>query len=255
MYRLLLGLLVVLTGCSAEDGFPADPVFDYQLGGVYPPADDVTVVVRDSTADPVPGRYTVCYLNAFQTQPADRDRWLTDHPDLVLRDGAGEPLVDQDWPGEMILDTTRAADLAEVLAPDLRHCADAGFDAVELDNLDSYLRSAGALTIEDNLGLATALVTLAHDHGLAAGQKNTAELGTRGHDEAGFDFAVVEECVPHDECAGYAEVYGSHVLPIEYTDTWPTPTEACAGALPATIVRDRDLLPPGEPGHVSVRCR
>jgi len=257
---ILLALVLAGTGCSAGarspagNGFPADPVFDYQLGGAYPPADGVTVVVRDGGAEPAPGHYNVCYVNAFQTQPDDRDRWLTGHPDLVLRDRAGEPLVDEDWPDEMILDTTHAAELAELVAPDLRRCADAGFDAVELDNLDSYLRSAGALTIEDNLALAEALVAVADEEGLAAGQKNTVELGTRGRDEAGFDFAVVEECVPHDECARYAEVYGGRVLPVEYTDDWPTPTDACADALPATIVRDRDLVPPGEPGHVHLRC-
>ncbi|GAB3430708.1 endo alpha-1,4 polygalactosaminidase [Actinophytocola sediminis] len=228
-------------------------MFDYQLGGAYPPADEVTVVVRDGGAEPAPDRYNICYVNVFQTQPAARARWLADHPDLVLRDDADVPLVDENWPDEMILDTRHTDALVEVLAPNLHRCADSGFDAVEFDNLDSYLRSAGALTLADNLAVAEALVAVAHEDGLAAGQKNTVELGARGR-AAGFDFAVVEECVRHDECAAYAEVYGERVLPVEYTDDWADPAEACVDAPPATIVRDRDLVAPGEPGHVYRRC-
>ncbi|WP_414685574.1 endo alpha-1,4 polygalactosaminidase [Microbacterium sp. LMI1x-1-1.1] len=41
------------------------------------------------------------------------------------------------------------------------------------------------------------------------------------HARAGFDFAVVEECAAYEECSAYTEVYGDHVLAIEYTDNLP----------------------------------
>lgn len=251
-----LVVLGLLAGCAApaEPGFPGGAPFDYQLGGAYPPPAGVELVVRDSTAEPAAGLYNVCYVNAFQTQPADRARWLTEHPDLVLRDPAGEPLTDENWPDELILDTRRADAVADLLAPTIETCGDRGFDAVELDNLDSYLRSAGVLTLDDNLALARELVDRAHDAGLTAGQKNTAELGGRGRAEAGFDFAITEECARHDECPAYQEAYGDNTLNIEYTDDWPDPADACATATTPTVVRDRDLVPPDEAGHYYRRC-
>src|SRR5690606_24638737 len=51
---------------AAEQG-----ALDYQLGGAYDVADDVTVVVRDREAPPAGVVLDVCYVNAFQTQPGD----------------------------------------------------------------------------------------------------------------------------------------------------------------------------------------
>jgi len=252
-----LPLLLVATACAApEPAFPAGAAADYQLGGAYPPPAGVTLVVRDRTADPAPDVYNVCYVNGFQSQPADRADWLTGRPELVLHTD-GEPLVDENWPDELILDTSTAANrtrLTEIVGSAIDDCA--GFDAVELDNLDSYLRSAGALTLEDNLALATALVAHAHEAGLAVGQKNTAELGTRGRDEAGFDFAVTEECVRWSECAAYEAVYEDRVVNIEYTDDWSDPSQVCAAEdrPAATIVRDRDLVPRNDSGWFYLRC-
>lgn len=255
MLRLLP--LVLLAACSApEPSFPSGAAADYQLGGAYPPPAGVTLVVRDRTADPASDVYNVCYVNGFQSQPQDRAEWLADRPELVLHSD-GEPLVDENWPDELILDTsteTNRARLVSIVGAAIDDCA--GFDAVELDNLDSYLRSAGALTLEDNLAFATALVSHAHEAGLAVGQKNTAELGARGRDEAGFDFAVTEECVRWSECATYEDVYEDRVVDIEYTDDWPDPAAACAaGDRPkSTIVRDRDLVPRNDPGWFYLRC-
>ncbi len=183
----LLPLLLLLAACSApEPSFPSGAAADYQLGGAYLPPAGVTLVVRDRAAEPASDVYNVCYVNGFQSQPEDRAEWLADHPELVLHSD-GEPLVDENWPDELILDTsteTNRTRLASIVGAAIDDCA--GFDAVELDNLDSYLRSAGALTMEDNLAFATALVSHAHEAGLAVGQKNTAELGARGRDEAGL---------------------------------------------------------------------
>ena len=104
------------------------------------------------------------------------------------------------------------------LGRDIAGCAAHGFQAIEFDNLDSYTRSKGDLTLSQAIGFATTLVRAAHQHGLAAAQKNTSQLGARGRDTIGFDFAVAEECDRYAECASYTKVYGSRVIDIEYTD-------------------------------------
>lgn len=80
--------------------------FDYQLGGGYPPTDDVTVVVRDRSDEPASGLYSICYLNAFQTQPDALEDWPAD---AVLTDTAGKPVRDPDWPDEALLDISTSA--------------------------------------------------------------------------------------------------------------------------------------------------
>ena len=232
--------------------------FDYQLGGTYPPPDGVTVVERDSTEPPAAGAYGICYVNAFQTQADEGDWWLANHPDLVLRSG-GEPVVDPGWPDEYLLDTSSDAGrvaLAEIVGRTIRDCAGTGYDAVELDNLDSYTRSGGRLSADGALDLAGRLVAIAHEAGLAVAQKNAAELSARARD-VGFDLAIAEECHRWDECASYTDVYGPHVLDVEYTDdlrgTW---ADVCADPqTPASVVlRDRELVAPGDPDYAYGRC-
>ncbi len=235
---------------------PAGTPVDYQLGGAYPPDPRVGIVARDRTAAPAPGVYSICYLNAFQTQPSERDEWPDD---LVLRQN-GADLMDADWPDEALLDT-RSDDAREAIAARVGEwidgCAAAGYAAVEFDNLDTYTRSDGLLSADDNLALATLLVERAHRAGLAAGQKNAAEDAERLRAEAGFDFAVVEECAYYDECTAYTDVYGDAVVAIEYTDAIDRPFgELCADpAVPASLVlRDRDLTMPGDADYAFEIC-
>jgi hypothetical protein len=253
--------MLALAGCSATFSpsagpalFPADGVADYQLGGAYDPAPEVTIVARDSTELPAEGRYSICYVNGFQTQPGEE--W----PEALLLEVDGQPLADPNWPDEYLIDISseqNRADAAARLAPAVEQCASAGFDAVEFDNLDSYTRSQDQLTVDDALAFAALLVKQAHDLGLAAGQKNTAELGDRGRDEASFDFAVVEECAQFDECSAYTDVYGPAVIAIEYADALARPfAHVCADPAtpPITVLRDRLLTPAGDPEHVFEHC-
>ncbi|MBA4248433.1 MAG: hypothetical protein C0444_09100 [Microbacterium sp.] len=281
MRRFGLGMLaastaLVVAACSASPGpaqlepAPPDPAalftlppegrIDYQLGGASDPAPGVTLVVRDATEQPAAGIPSICYINGFQTQPGELESWLTEAPEAVLLDAAGGPVIDPNWPDEAFLDprTAEAREaIIERLGPLIDGCAAAGFVGVEFDNLDSYSRSDDVISIDDALELATLLVDRAHEAGLAAGQKNALELGNRGRDEAGFDFAVLEECDRWDECALAIEVYGDQVMNIEYTDdlrgTW---AEVCArGEIPAlTVLRDRMLAPPSSPDHVLNHC-
>jgi hypothetical protein len=240
---------------------PASGGLDYQLGGGYEPPAGVTIVARDSTDTPANGLYNICYINGFQTQPGeDGAFWLTDYPELVLRTADGEPLADEGWPDEFLLDTSTAAsreEIAAAMTERITLCSDAGFDAVEFDNLDSFSRSQGALTLENNLALATELVNITHAHGLAAGQKNTAELGDRGHIEAGFDFVVSESCHRWDECSLYTDVYGGAVVNIEYIEELRgTPAEVCSDPeLPAlSVIRDRNLSTPASADYTFISC-
>ncbi len=241
---------------ASWSGPPVGAIPDYQLGGVYEPASGVAIVGRDRLAEPAPGIYSICYVNGFQTQPGELDAWDADL--LLQRDG--EIVFDPDWPDEALLDTStpdkRTAIAAQVVRW-IEGCADAGFDAVEFDNLDTYTRSDGALMLEDNLSLAAALVDAAHRVGLAAGQKNSAEDAAVLHEDAGFDFAVTEECAVYKECAAYTAVYGDAVIDIEYSDELPRPfAEMCADSSSpeSMVLRDRDLLTPTSEGYVFETC-
>jgi len=245
---------------AASGGHPPPPAGaapDYQIGGPYPPADEVGIVVRDRLADPDPERYSICYVNGFQTQPGEMHEW----PEEVLLRDADGPVVDPDWPDEALLDTSTEARRNAILArvvPWIEGCAAAGFDAVEFDNLDTYTRSGGALTREDGVALAEAYVTAAHRAGLAAGQKNAAEDAALLRARAGFDFAVVEECAAYEECGAYAEVYGPNVIDIEYTDMLPHSFARLCSDLdsPSSMVlRDRELTTPGDRAYVFEVCR
>lgn len=272
---LTVAVAGVLSGCaggldSAQSPQPTHgtltlpPVaagVDYQLGEPYPPPEGVSVVVRDSTARPAEGLYNLCYVNAFQSQPAETAWWSEVHPEAVLHGADGAPVSDPGWPDEVLFDTSDAAGrevLVEHAVARLRACADAGFDAVELDNLDSYTRSGGALTVDDNLAYAVALVDEAHALGLAVAQKNTLELGDRGR-RAGFDLAIAEECEVFGECDGYTEVYGNHVIEVEYADSADFAAvldRACAGRGTeiSVVGRDRDLGAPDDDGYVRATC-
>ncbi|MBY6438076.1 endo alpha-1,4 polygalactosaminidase [Rhodococcus kroppenstedtii] len=232
--------------------------FDYQLGGGYPPPPGVTVVARDRMDGPANAGYDICYVNGFQTQPAESASFAAANPDLVLRVD-GEPMVDAGWPDEYVYDTstdaTRSA-LAAVVAPWIEQCRTDGYDAVEIDNLDSYTRSNGMLSADDNVAMARLFADTAHRAGLAVAQKNTADRAGELR-SAGYDFAITESCIEFEECADYTEHYDV-VLDIEYTDELGRDSfdRACANTDPAlsVILRDHDLVQPGDEGYVFDRC-
>lgn len=151
---------------------PTTGNFDYQLGEAYAPATGVTVVTRDSTSKPAKGVYSICYVNGFQTQPGSQ--WPTS---LILKTESGAPLVDPGWPDEHIIDISTSAKrktAAARIAKSTDLCASKGFAAVEFDNLDSYSRSEGALTLSQAVVFATLLVNHAHSRGLRAARRTPA---------------------------------------------------------------------------------
>ncbi|MFG2490689.1 endo alpha-1,4 polygalactosaminidase [Streptomyces caniferus] len=233
----------------------ADAVFDYQLGGAYPPPAGVRAVSRDRTAEPAPGLYNVCYVNAFQAQPDATGRWKRRHPELLLRDERGGPVVDKDWDEPLFdisTDAKRRA-LMDLVGPWIDGCAEAGFDAVEPDNLDSYERSGGKLTSRHAAAFARLLVHRAHQRHLAVAQKNTTDLLPQRR-RIGFDFAVVEECARYHECGDFAEAYADKIFVIEYEEKDFTAACRAWGKALSISLRDRDVRAAGTEGHVAKRC-
>lgn len=256
--------LVVTAGCAATvpaaaakpPKFPAGAVFDYQLGGAYKLPKGAKLVVRDRSDKPVASAYSICYVNGFQTQPGEAKQW----PKETLLRKNGKLVVDQNWPDEYILDTStpkKRAAIVKRVTPWIKGCAKAGYEAVEFDNLDSYTRSKKLLSFSDNLALATALVRVSHDAGLAAGQKNLGAHAAKLKAKAGFDFAITEACAAYSECGIYTKVYGKSVIDIEYADSLPRSfAKMCADpkSPKAMILRDRNLVTPGQKGYVYKAC-
>lgn len=248
------------SGTAAPQRLPANGRFDYQIGGAYTPDASAAIVDRDRSAGPAGGTYDICYVNAFQTQPAEEAFWTGSHPDLLLRDEDGGLVEDPDWPGEFFLDVSTAgkrADVAEIVGGWIDGCRDDGFEAVEPDNLDTWTRSGGRLTEADAVAYATLLADRAHADGLAIAQKNAGSLGSIGRDSVGFDFAIAEECQNYSECDDYTDVYGDDVLEVEYTDNPRTAyTTACAarGRRISVLLRDRDVVPRGDEAYHDETC-
>ena len=228
--------------------------FDYQLGGAYPPPAGVTVVSRDRTEAPAPRLYNICYVNGFQVQPGDEAWWRVNHPDLLLRDRNGKVVIDRDW-DEMMLAPTAAArreELAGVIGSWIAECAAEGFDAVEIDNLDTFTRTHGLIEEDDAVAQVRLYADAAHASGLAIAQKNSAEIVGR-RDEMGTDFAVAEECNRWSECDAYTGAYGDQVLVIEYRRR---DFDSGCAAYPdlSIILRDLDLVTPADKGYVRDAC-
>lgn len=225
---------------------PVNAKFDYQIGAAYPPPPGVRVVSRDRQ-DPIAANlYNICYVNAFQVQPNEVDWWQSQHDDLLLRDSDGNYVVDGDW-NEILLDistSAKRAAIAGIVQNWFDGCARAGYQAIEPDNIDSYERSEGLLAIHDTIAYLELLAPHAHDAGLAIGQKNTTDLGTRGRN-AGLDFAIAEECGRYNECDYFTGVYGDNVIVIEYTDSAFAKACSAVGDEVSVVRRDVGVTAPG----------
>jgi hypothetical protein len=247
---------------------PVDAGADYQLGGDAPLPTGVSVVVRDwFSGRPVPDpAYSICYVNAFQTQPDEagvRRPDETSHwPDrLVLTDLGDDP----NWPGEYLIDIStpsRRAAAARHVSRMVERCAARGYEAVEFDNLDSWTRFDGTSREDDvpfarraAVRYAAMLTDHAHSVGLAVAQKNTPQLSARTSRRViGFDFAVVEECGRYRECDAYRRVFDERIIAIEYTDRGFERACRAMGDDVSVIRRDLDLGTPDSDGYRYQAC-
>ncbi|MET0772237.1 MAG: endo alpha-1,4 polygalactosaminidase [Candidatus Limnocylindrales bacterium] len=258
-------------GPSASPAWAPPPVHagvDYQIGGDYPLPEGVTVVSRDWFAGTAPDdAYTICYVNAFQTQddeadverPDERSAWPRE---LVLVELGDDP----SWGGEYLIDIStpeKRAAAAAWMEPIIATCAAKGFEAVEPDNLDSWTRFDDTPMEDrvpfdeaDAVAYAELIADIAHRHGLAVAQKNTVELPADvARDRIGFDFAVAEECGRWDECQGYVDVYGDHVIVIEYRRRDLERTCRDFGDRLSVVLRDVNVTTPGSETYRYATCR
>ena len=283
---------------EAARAFPANAKFDYQIGAAYKPAGGVRVVSRDVSETPAAGLYNLCYVNGFQTQPdgagdegtsawfaADPQRrkllLANPTPDVPTADDGGvysrDFYVDPGWPDEIMFDIRTPANrqaLAEIVGRQVATCADQGFDAVEVDNLDTFTRAYAnvqdresartdpdfdgtdapkLMSADDALAFAGLLIERAHAAGLAIAQKNTMELGDAGRD-AGFDLAVVEECGSTGECPDYAEVYGGDWVDVEYSASGFSKACRQVKNTISVVRRDESVTAPGSGTYVYNEC-
>jgi len=269
--RFLLAALIALALMPAPAAAyappPANAGFDYQIGGDYPLPAGVTVVSRDwfsgrAAAGPV---YSICYVNAFQTQPNETG---VDRPDersnwprgLVLKRLGDDP----HWGGEYLIDIRSAGKrrrAARWVGQMVAGCADAGYQAVEFDNLDSWTRFNGTplegavpFGKRDALAYAKLLAARGHRHDLAVAQKNTAGITSGQSRRVGFDFAIAEECGRWRECGRYTAIYGDDVIVIEYRRRDFRRSCARVGDRVSVVLRDRLVRTPRNPSYVYDSC-
>jgi hypothetical protein len=237
---------------------PANAVFDYQIGGDYPPADGVEVVSRDwfSGSPAGGGIYSICYVNGFQTQADERG---TDRPDehrnwprsLVLERLGDDP----NWGGEYLVDLrsgVKRRRASRWVGQMIEGCAAQGYDAVEFDNLDSWTRFDGTPLARrvpfgrgDAVAYAELLADRAHALDLAVAQKNTVQLKPAQVAEVGFDFAIAEQCARYRECHRYRRLFGDMVIDIEYRRRDFARACETVGSELSIVLRDVGVSRPG----------
>jgi hypothetical protein len=179
----------------------------------------------------------VCYFSA-----GTWESWRPDQAELPASTRGTS--LDPPFSDELWLDT-RSGAVREVMRARLDRAAQKGCDAVEPDNVDGYTNQPGfPLTAATQLDFNRFLASEAHARGLGVGLKNDVDQLTELVGD--FDWALNEECVANDECAGYADTFiaaGKAVLHAEYVASSEL-ASVCAMTRPlqlSTIVKDQLL--------------
>ena len=246
---------------------PTNAIFDYQIGGDYPLPEGVSVVSRDwfsgdAAADPV---YSICYVNAFQTQ--------ADEP------GVDRPDEHSNWPHAPRPQRARRRPPLGRGVPGRRQHGQEAPARGRLGRADDRrLRQQG---IRGGRVRQPRLVDALRRDAAGAGRpvRQTRRPGLReaprrasprprprrrpeehgGHDagpgaDVGFDFAIAEDCTRWHECNGYRHVYGNHVIAIEYKRRFFRKACRAAGDKISVVLRDRQVTTPGSPHYVYDAC-
>lgn len=135
------------------------------------------------------------------------------------------------WPAERYVDVRQAGVLLPIMRSRFAAIRAKGFDAVELDNDDSYVQRTGfPLTLAEQVAYDSALIQAAHADGLAVFAKNGISGDAFVRDMAALaDGEVDEECHAYAECGELAPFVaaGKPVLNAEYTDDGTTLEDMC----------------------------
>lgn len=204
-------------------------VYEFDL---YSP-DGVTPDAAAVDAVHAAGARAICYVSAGSWED-----WRPDagaYPESVKGHSNG-------WPGEKWLDIRRTDVLLPIIDARLAACAAAGFDGVELDNVDGYTNGTGfPLTASQQVVFNRSIADLAHDHGLSVALKNDVEQLVQLL--PWFDYAVNEQCQQYSECGGYDLWIGEGraVFQIEYSAGLSATCNAANAAGRSAIRKSLDL--------------
>tara|TARA_B100000123_G_scaffold174797_1_gene129828 strand:- start:1146 stop:2060 length:915 start_codon:yes stop_codon:yes gene_type:complete len=240
---LLSGLLVAGIGPMASDAVatqknswsavPFGP-FHWQLQGDI--ADDVTgskiigADLYEVTAAQIrdwreAGLFPVCYINVGALEDWRDD--YSDFPKHVIGNAYWG------WDGEYWLDIARFEHFADVMTARFDLCRDKGFLGVEPDNIDGYEADLSNKTTgfdlkrTDQLRYIRWLIDLAHQRGLAIGQKNAPELVGDLVDQ--MDFAILESAFRLDFMDAFDPyiAHGKPVFAVEYREEGANAARFC----------------------------
>lgn len=229
----------------ASPEFSSGKTWNWQLSPPYNLAQDVNILnldldevkPEDMTILEQNGVTSICYVSV-----GTLENWRTDidqFPDEIIGKAYG------DWPDEKFLDISALDLVLPLMQARFERCANAGFNAIEPDNMDVFGNDSGFdISRAQSVTYFKKLAEIAHKLGLKIAQKNVPELSPQLSDT--FDFAVTESCYQDDSCHEY-ELYaekGKAILDAEYSDR---PIDFEAACIYATdnkismILKDRDL--------------
>ena len=135
--------------------------------------------------------HAVCYVSGGSWEKGRPD--ASSFPSGVL----GKVLVG--WPDEKWLDVAQTSVLEPLMRARAQKCKNAGFDAIDWDNVDGYANDNGlGITAQAQITYDKLLATIAHDLGLSVALKN--DLDQIPQLVSSFDFAVNEQCAEYNEC-------------------------------------------------------
>jgi hypothetical protein len=235
------GIVVDICEAPAAGGDCVTPeVFDIDLYVDTKVSGEANFVVNAAAVDAIhaAGGHAICYLDAgdAETYRPDYERFVDFDEDcggcLI-----GNPFS-QVFPDEFFLninnDQGQRAFILQVNRDRVRKCAEAGFDGVEWDIIDTYEdpHSGFRISYRSQLMFNTRLANMAHRHGMSVAMKNDpAQVKDL---LPYFDYAIVEECFQYHFCSGdpspgevaFVEA-GKAVFEVEYR---LTRDEFCADA-------------------------
>ncbi len=181
----------------------------YDIDGFLTTTAEVDQIHTTWQAATLPHPKAICYLDLA---------WEDYRPDgTATQYGGGFPAdtlgnVYYGYPQERWVDFRQLDALKPMLDARIAMCAQKGFDAVELDDIDSFepvSTSGFNLTPGDAQNLLAWLDNEIHRNGMTVLWKNTGILSWWGRDYS--DGAVVEECYVYSECFSSQVAGGSNV--------------------------------------------
>ena len=155
------------------------------------------------------GGRAVCYLSA-----GTAEQW---RPDAATLPPAVTGRALDGWLGERWIDVRALDSLRPIMTARADRCAEAGFDAIDWDNVDGYTQDTGfALRADDQLAYNRMLASVTRERGMSVGLKN--DLLQVPALVSLVDFTVNEQCAQFREC-GLLRPFsnaGKAVVQIEY---------------------------------------